>query len=246
MYCTVRLRRRHPRSCLLLPAGYPKTGIENQWRLEVAFKWNVQVVADKIGLVGRPMHPGFAKHSNMRVFFEQRLVTSVHEIQAIVNIRIDAPGVDPEYFHTPERMFDQEFREVGIVLVEIGHLVREPAVAGDLLIDGAGMRIDQRLIAVVGLGIFRPLVQPVFFGKVLDEEMIKPYMVIDRILDQFHPVPVERVGEPFIQCCASQAGFDRIVIGESIAMFGPLGMSFSSTGSSKAQLRPVAADNPDD
>ncbi len=56
------------------------------------------------------------------------------------------------------------------------------------------MRIDQRLIPIVGLGVLGPLMQPALFGQILNEgKSLPPHMIIDGILDQLHSPPMQGV-----------------------------------------------------
>src|ERR1700754_1450985 len=118
----------------------------------------------------------------MGVFIEQRLIASVHKVQAVVDVGVDAPAIYAKGLYAPEGVLDEEFRQIWIILVQVGHLVGEPAVAAEFLIDVAGVRVQQRLIPVVSLGVFWPLMQPGLFRKVLYKNMIKADVVVDGVL----------------------------------------------------------------
>ena len=117
-------------------------------------------------------------------------------------------------------MLDQVIRHVGISLVQIRHLRREPPISHDLSIDRTSVWIKQYLVFICCIGILWPLVQPIFHWRVLYCEMMNAYMIVDCILDDLHPFLMNRIHQLQVSDITTQTGIHPVMISERITMLG--------------------------
>ncbi|MNP49949.1 hypothetical protein D3C76_1441700 [compost metagenome] len=109
---------------------------------------------------------------------------------------------------------------IRVLLVHVRHRRYKPAFDHFLFIRRRGIRIENSLILVRGLGIFRPFIKPIRHGFVFHRPMVTADMIGYDIKNQFHPAFMQLLAQLDIGIIASKTWINMIGLGICITMIG--------------------------
>ncbi len=106
--------------------------------------------------------PALAHDVELRIFALNVAAPSGHCMEVGIGIGVHAYAVDAALLDPPYGVLDQVALEVGIALVEVGHLFDKPSVGGALAVVVGGVGVEECGEPVVGdlhrVGEVKPIV----------------------------------------------------------------------------------------